>query len=178
MRIKSIKTKIILYFSSVLLLVCAVLGIFSYTTASRSLIDGVDQSLVMIAESSAREVRLEIDNMLTALSELARRESVMSMDWERQKAALTPEIERLGFLNMGIASKDGILRNVDETTTEVGDREYMKRALSGEANASDPDKRYRKRRIEDQVGDVQTRRGICQDHARDQRIRGQDCRIH
>lgn len=138
MKIRSIKTKIILYFTSVLLLVCAVLGIFSYTTASRSLIDGVDQSLVMIAESSAREVRLEIDNMLTALSELARKESVMSMDWETQKAALTPEIERLGFLNMGVASKDGILRNVDETTTEVGDRDYMKRALSGEANASDP----------------------------------------
>ena len=91
MKIRSIKTKIILYFTSVLLLVCAVLGIFSYTTASRSLIDGVDQSLVMIAESSARKVRLEIDNMLTALSELARKESVMSMDWETQKAALTPK---------------------------------------------------------------------------------------
>ena len=44
MRIKSIKTKkLSCIFRLVLLLVCAVLGIFSYTTAQVSLIDGVDQ---------------------------------------------------------------------------------------------------------------------------------------
>ena len=136
--VRSIKTKLILYFAVTILIVASTLGVVSYLLSQRTVTAEVNQALEMLAAQGAEEVRLNIEMATMSLYELATRARVRSMDWEAQRDALAPDVERLGFLGMAVVTPDGLARYVDGSTAELGDRDYVQRAFRGESNISDP----------------------------------------
>lgn len=134
---KSIRMKLIIYFSISLLLVSAVLGGISYVLASRTVTSEVEESLEVLAMEGAKLVQSRIETDLTSLQVLAFQEDIESMDWELQLPSLKKAREELGFLALGIVYPDGIAYYDDNTTAELGDRGYVQKAFRGEANISD-----------------------------------------
>ena len=131
--------KIALYFTVILVVSCLVLGIFSIYTSSATVEGGAEESLSMLAVEGAERVEAEINNNLIALEELARDEEVRTMDLETQREALNEDVERLGFLDIGIVEPGGHTDYIldEEDTAELGDRDYVQRGFEGEPNVSD-----------------------------------------
>lgn len=134
--IRSIKAKLIIYFSAILLLVCAILGVFSYTMAANALEKEVNQALEIIAEAGGDEARLELDKWFLKLNEMALSDSIQSMDWDVQKEYLEKNVARFGFISAGVVSREGILREIDGTVEDAKSKPYVKLALEGEIGVS------------------------------------------
>ncbi|NLY54031.1 MAG: methyl-accepting chemotaxis protein, partial [Firmicutes bacterium] len=75
---------------------------------------------------------------LRVLEELARRSEIQSLHWPTQRQSLLPDVERLGYLDMGIMDLAGNATYV--LTGEkawLGDRVYFQQAVAGTASVSD-----------------------------------------
>jgi methyl-accepting chemotaxis protein len=60
------------------------------------------------------------------------------MDISIQRESLKSDIERLGYLDFAVVTPDGTATYIlGENTADLSDRDYVKKALSGEANLSD-----------------------------------------
>ncbi|MCT4592972.1 MAG: hypothetical protein N4A57_01660 [Anaeromicrobium sp.] len=61
---KSFKTKIVIFFFIILLVVCRTLGITSYVQLSGVLINSVERNLEKIAKESSKVIKVRIDVQL------------------------------------------------------------------------------------------------------------------
>lgn len=109
-----------------------VLGIVSYFSASQSLHQRINESLKNRAVDCSSAVEKEIAVMKAQLEGVALRPAVQSMLWDNQKPDLKSGMERYGYLNIGVADKNGNIRFVDERTDNISDKEYFQKALKGE----------------------------------------------
>ena len=134
---KSIKTQLIIYFSVLILLSSLVIGFISINNASKAVIEEVEHGLVAISGESARVTKTRIDQQMRTLEIIAEMKDIKSMKWEDQKDALQRQVRHTGYLDMGIVQLNGSVNYSDGTTAELGEREYVKKALSGETNVSD-----------------------------------------
>lgn len=79
-----------------------------------------------------------LDARLKVLSELARTLDLNTMDWKSQQNLLKDDVERLGFLEMGVVTPDGKTQYViSGETADLSDRGYIQKALNGEQVVSD-----------------------------------------
>ena len=59
------------------------------------------------------------------------------MDWEMQQEYIKPNVQRLGYLEIGVVTPDGIAHYIsDNSTADLGDRDYIKKAFQGQTNVS------------------------------------------
>jgi methyl-accepting chemotaxis protein len=81
--------------------------------------------------------RLEI--LLNQLWEIANRARTRTMNWEGVvKANFEPDVTRINSLDMGLVLPDGTTHYVlDEASTNLGDRDYVKQVFTGKAAVSD-----------------------------------------
>lgn len=135
---KSIGSRLMVFFSITLLIICGGLGLIAYHYASKAMISSIEENLVAQAAGGARVTERGIQAQLDVLNTIASRETISSMNWEVQKPALIPDGKRLNYKVFGVASPDGNLRLVDGTSTVVNDREYFKKAMAGESQVADP----------------------------------------
>jgi len=83
--------------------------------------------------ANAELLSATLDNQLDVLAELAARQRVRSMDWEVVQPALSPDVARIGALDLAMVTPDGVSHYVlDDATVTVVDREYFTRAMAGE----------------------------------------------
>lgn len=135
---KSIATQLIIYIMALLILIGGGLGVVSSITASNALLKDIEQQLPSKAEDGAKLVSSKVEARLEAIATIADIPNLVAMDWTAQFDILAEQQERLGFLHMGIATLNGEAKFTNGTTVNVTDRDYFKRALSGEAGMSDP----------------------------------------
>jgi len=131
MKIRSFGVKLIMFMSILLIAACGAIGILSYLFSRQSLLSEANASLANEAENAARFIRLKEERFLAEAEGAANRPDIRSMDWILQKPALLEETKRIGYLAMAVVGKDGIARYADETTANLGDRDYVKKSLSG-----------------------------------------------
>lgn len=140
MKLRSIKTKLILFFGVLIFFICAGLGILSYLTSTNSLRESIDESLSGIAKQGANVVYERVKAQLDTLEVLAEtgvvKDNTLSLDEKLRK--LSNEVERNGHLNIGIADRYGNTKYTDGSTLDVSTSDYFKKALSGERAVSDP----------------------------------------
>lgn len=134
---KSIKTKLIVYFSILILLVSGAFSIISLTTAGDSVTKEAEKALALLAYDGAKLTESRIETRMTTLEMLAGDQYIESMNFEVQQSILQRQLERSGFLALAVVYPDGSTYYHDGSTAELGDREYVKRAFSGESNVSD-----------------------------------------
>jgi methyl-accepting chemotaxis protein len=114
------------------------MGLTALFAATDIVKNTAENTLINQAELGARMVESMIHNQLDILQELANRARVQTMDWESQVGGLINDIERTGFLEMGIAALDGTVHDIlDGSVSNLADRDYMKEALAGGQAVSD-----------------------------------------
>ncbi|MGB4304342.1 MAG: methyl-accepting chemotaxis protein, partial [Syntrophomonadaceae bacterium] len=135
---KSIGSRLMLYFSLTILIIGGGLGIIAYNEASDALQNNSHNSLEELAAKAATIVVHDCESDIIIMEMIANRNVIKSMDWEAQLPALQEEAARHGFLTMGIVYPDGNARYIDEEEeTFLGDRDYVVKAFNGEVNISD-----------------------------------------
>ena len=129
--------KIAVFVGILIIVISVILGIIAIKLSSDALMKQTEESMLQYAQESANHIDAEISKNLTGLSEVALRARTATMDFAIQQESITPDIKRLGYESMGIVLPNGSER--DLTTGEVvdlSDREYIKKALSGDACVS------------------------------------------
>lgn len=137
---KSIKTKMIVYLGTVILVMCVGLGIISYITSNNALVSNVNTTLPEIAVQTASSVEQKVTGDLLLLEGIASREDIANTTTsiEKKLEILKTEVSRLGYIKMGISNLDGNISYTDGKSTNVIDREYFLKAKSGAKAVSDP----------------------------------------
>lgn len=121
----------------IILIVTVTMGLIATNYSSNMLLKAEQESIESLAKSGADHVEAVINMRLGALIEAASNENVTSMNWELQQKALRDAVERMGFLDIAVVSKEGIAQYVlTGDTTDLSDRDYIIKALAGEGNIS------------------------------------------
>ncbi len=134
---KSIKTKLIIYFSILILISSIAIGGISVYTAGKSITKEAEKALLTMAEEGAKLMQGRVEIQKKVVKTLAAREDIETMNWEIQQPVLQAQLGETDFLEMGVVDLDGNVHYSDGTTSPLGDREYIKKALNGEINVSD-----------------------------------------
>lgn len=137
---RSIRTRMMVFFGVILLAICTCLGVVSYITASKALVNNVEETLPQMAVQAAKVVDERLDGILASIEILAARDRIKNQDtlWEEKAVILDEEVKRSGHMKMGIADMNGDIKYTNGQAINIKDREYFKKALSGEKAVSDP----------------------------------------
>ena len=130
--------RITLLVSVILLATIVGLGGAALLITSNSITEQTRNVLTSTAKEGARLIEAMLSQELRVLEELARRSEIQSLHWPTQRQSLLPDVERLGYLDMGIMDLAGNATYV--LTGEkawLGDRTYFERAVTGAASVSD-----------------------------------------
>jgi len=137
---KSIKTKMILLFTLIIFIGMAALSFAGYYFARESLTGEVEKALVNISYEVSKTIAQRIEHRLTLLS-------TVSMD-EKVRDAGTPMAEKVeivkrkmgdtDFKTVGITLENGDLYLNNGKVINVSDRDYFKKALSGQRVVTEP----------------------------------------
>jgi methyl-accepting chemotaxis protein len=137
---KSIKLKVVVSTSSILLVVCLGFGIISYITSSRALISEVQSDLPQLADQTAKVITSRLDGEFRALKVIAQDEVIsdMGLEWGKKEETLSQEAQVSGNKVLGVADLKGTLKTTDGKIIDIADKEYYKEALLGKEVVSDP----------------------------------------
>ncbi len=134
---KSIKVKLILFFSVLILLSSTVLGVISLQRASDSLTKEAEKALISVVAEAAKRTANRLETQKASLEILALREDIQSMEWQIQQPILQRMVEQTAFLDLAVVLPDGTALYASGSTSQLGDRDYVKKAFNGETNVSD-----------------------------------------
>lgn len=123
---------------AIILIVVITLGLISTLYSKKMLIKQEEESLKALVKSGASRVEAIVNLRLGVLTELASAEKMNTMNWKLQQLMLSNDMERLGFLDIGVVTPDGMAQYVlTGESADLSDRTYIKKALAGSANVSD-----------------------------------------
>ncbi|QZY55899.1 methyl-accepting chemotaxis protein [Crassaminicella profunda] len=136
---KSLKIKLILYFSIILCIGCISLGIISHINGSRALLHSVNNNLVLMAQESSQVISERINIEMEKLKVVASQRSITNPNEliEDKMEVLKEEVKRSGYVLMDIVNKEGISRSTSGKNQNLKDREYFKKAIEGQTAISD-----------------------------------------
>ncbi|MDR3555015.1 MAG: methyl-accepting chemotaxis protein [Syntrophobacteraceae bacterium] len=132
-----LKTKLIAMVSLLLILTCGCLAVLATLTFRQGMTRNTGVGLVNMAKEGAQLVRSSLDVQLTAVQEVAARNVIRDMDWNKQKTVLEEEGKSHHYLAMGIVTPDHVVHYCDGGTTDVSGREYVEKAFEGKTNMSE-----------------------------------------
>jgi len=137
---KSLKTKIILYYMPLFIAVCLGLTWVVYSKAASTLESESMNSIANMAYQGAKIVQSRIDAELNSLETLAETPVIYdsSISIEEKLSVLSNEVEHNGHIRMGIADTSGTMLATDGTTTDISDRIHFTKPIAGERAVSDP----------------------------------------
>ena len=140
MKLKSIKTKLILYFGIILLIVCVGLGAISILTGNNALLNITNESMLEMAKLGTQVVKENIEVQLNALEALAESQWIKSneLTLDDKLSLLQNEINRGNHIEMLISDMEGNAVTTKGEEINISDRDYFKKALAGEKAVSDP----------------------------------------
>jgi len=135
---KSIKTRLIIAFSAVLVLFCAAIGIFASSRAGDSLLSQAEYTMETVSFDAANLVRSFLDQKIIFMESIASRKIITDeAPWEEKVAELQPEAEKNGYETFAIVDLSGNAVRLKGDPVNVADRDYFKLAAEGKANVSD-----------------------------------------
>ena len=130
--------KITIAIGLVLVLAFGTLGVIVYNNSSGALFHNIKMSLNNRAVDAANMIHFQVDHFISELEELAVTSEIKTMDWEKQEAVLKESVQRIGCNRLGVVELNGNYRTTDGASSNLADRGYVQKALSGIGNISDP----------------------------------------
>lgn len=137
---KSIKLKLVLVFCILLVIVCAGLGISTYTISSNALVSNVNSELTELSKQGASIVLTSLNEQWTSLEVFAQNDIIAdpSISWDKKLTEMQKEVKRTGAINIMIADAQGNTKSPDGKPVSIKEREYFQKAIKGERAVSDP----------------------------------------
>lgn len=136
-KLGSIKLKLVLFFSILILSSSTIIGLISLEQARSSLREEAEKSLVILADDAAKLTDSRTKIQVEVLKMIASTPGVDSMDWQIQKPILYKQLKETNFLDIAVVYPDGNAYYTDGTVSQLGDRSYIIKAFNGIANVSD-----------------------------------------
>jgi len=130
----------ILYFSILLIVVCGGLGSISYNVAKKALSNTVKLTLSETTKQAALTIEMSLNGKLKLLEQLADNSLIEdeTVQLEDKLKMLSREVERNGYLRMGIGDLDGNFKFTDGGEVNLKEIINFKKAISGMSDISDP----------------------------------------
>lgn len=138
MNIKTIKAKLIITISAILLVVSSGLGIVSYMNASKALVSNITKTLPQIAIQASNTVQANLDKQLDSMEVTSESVLISNDSPEKIMNILKTESKRNGSIKMGYADANGNVSYSDGETGNIKDTIYFKKSISGENYIDDP----------------------------------------
>lgn len=137
---KSIKTKIILGFSCLLVLVCVGMGTISYFISADLLASSAGNQLEDLSKQGAAVIAKSLDEQWSSLEVLAQNEKISdpNSSWEDRIKVMQQEVKRSGAINVMFADSEGNTKAPDGSDVNIKEREYFKEAIQGNPSVSNP----------------------------------------
>lgn len=132
-QLKSIKTKLIISFSILILVASVLLALVSLTNFERTLKIESEKSLTTLAYEDSKLTASRMETEKRTLKMLA----LNDIDYLSQQSVLKSLLKETDFLDIAVVDMDGTANYSDGTTSELGDRDYIQNALKGETSISD-----------------------------------------
>lgn len=136
MHIRSIKAKIIIAFSLLIIVVIGVTAFEVSRTGEKLLVDSAKSSVILLAKDDAKLIASRIESPIKEMSILSAQSEVVSMNKLNQVTYLKEQLGNTNFQALAAVAPDGTASYNDGTEAQLGDRDYIKKALNGEANIS------------------------------------------
>lgn len=136
-RFRGIKAKIIFYFSVLILASSFVLGYISVKQASEAVINEAEKTLEALSRDAVKLTESRVEAKIRLLEMIALSDNMDTMNWELQQPILQKQVKNTDFLDLAVVRPDGNAYYSEGNVSDLGDREYIKKALNGEMNVSD-----------------------------------------
>ncbi|WFA07945.1 methyl-accepting chemotaxis protein [Tissierella sp. Yu-01] len=104
---RSINTKLIAYFSVLILVSTLLIGLFSLQSASSSLRKEAENSLATLTNETAKTVASRIETQMKSLELIALRGEINRMRWTEQQTVLSSVLSSTDFQAFGVINPDG-----------------------------------------------------------------------
>jgi methyl-accepting chemotaxis protein len=134
---KSIRVKLLVSVSGIIVLVTLVLGIIFRNTGSDLLINEAEKTVELLSKEGAKLVETRIQSLISSLNRIALRKEIQTLEWEMQLPVMKEELTGTEFLDIAVVLPDGNAYYTDGSVSQLGDRDYVKKAFSGQSNVSD-----------------------------------------
>jgi methyl-accepting chemotaxis protein len=134
---KSIKTKLIINFAVLILLSSMIISFTALLNSQDSLTKEAEKSLSSLAKEDSKLTTSRLEIQKRTLKMLALNEVIQNMDWVSQQPLLMALVQETDFLDIAVVQMDGTANYSDGTTSDLADRDYIKKALNGETAISD-----------------------------------------
>ncbi|NLV86094.1 MAG: HAMP domain-containing protein [Clostridiales bacterium] len=138
---KSIKWKLLLAFTALVLVLTVGLGVLSYITVTNNVTEDAYRDIMEMANQEAKYVQARINWQLGYISSLAQNPILIDeeLSFAEKVSFFEAEAKRAGYLAIAFADKNGdaTVFNSARETTNIASREYFQTALNGEAAVSD-----------------------------------------
>lgn len=142
---KSIRMRLILYFSLILAAATSVLGFINLQGAENAVADEAEEGLYALAEEGAKVTESRLDSEFVYLEGLANFPEAGSRepDVDRAMTIFMNEVEQTDYLRIGIADLNGNLYltdsyGIDGDIVDISEREYYQASLEGERGLMPP----------------------------------------
>ena len=140
MKLRTIKAKLILFFGILILVLCIGLGAVSYITASYALSSNIDESLMEVTREASKVISSRVEEQLNVLEVYAQMDIIKNtqVSLDEKIEFLKKESERNGHLWMSYIDSNANGYTTLDSTANVKDLDYFKKAISGQSTVSDP----------------------------------------
>ncbi|MDD4113399.1 MAG: methyl-accepting chemotaxis protein [Herbinix sp.] len=134
---KSIKTKLIVVFTTMILSVVLINGLIFIRISQGTIKSEAEGSLQILASEGAKLVENRMKSILSTLNLIAKNKTIQDMGWEVDISILKEELEKTDFVDVGYVMPNGYTHYADGTVRLMIDREYISGALEGKEEISD-----------------------------------------
>ena len=137
---KSIRTKLILLFGILIFSICIGLGAIAYFISSDALSSNIDESLMEVTHEASEVISSRVENQLNVLEAYAQMDIIKNtqVSLDEKIIFLKKESKRSGHLWMSYIDSDANGYTTLDSTANVKDLDYFKKAISGQRAVSDP----------------------------------------
>src|SRR5690606_31811227 len=90
-----------------------------------------------LAIDASKLTQSRVETQQETLDMIALIPNMNTMDWKVQQPILQELLSETDYLDVGVVDMDGEVQYSDGSVNNLGDREYVKKALAGESNVSD-----------------------------------------
>ena len=138
---KSIKTRLVLIFSVIILMVTGTLGLIMITITGNNSLSNANYNLKVSAQDDAKYIEARVNEQTTYMQGLAQNPIAFDQNFSKEDRIkfFEAEAKRTGYQSFAIADLNGnsITMNSTWDATNVSSKDYFVKAKSGLVNESD-----------------------------------------
>ncbi|WP_251861411.1 methyl-accepting chemotaxis protein [Clostridium sp. Marseille-Q2269] len=138
---KSLKTKLITIFASLIFVLAVVLGVIIVNRVTTNLTKDYYNDLQNLSVEKANYIKAKIDGEILYMNSMSQDDKIIDnkIPWETKVAYFEEEAKRAAYMNYCFVDKNGnsIVFDKAKNSSNVKDREYYKKAMAGKASISD-----------------------------------------